>query len=272
MFAKFQLNISDDFYHSQIDKPEYIKLGNEMYHSFGKESYDYLKSFIYENGRIDGTALKEHWFRIQPADIFISHSHKDIDKVKAFAGWLNLNFGLKVFIDSCAWGYADELLKLLDDKYCFYQDSNTYNYTLRNYTTSYVHMMLSTALTEMIDHTECLLFYKTPNSIVMSEEIQNIEYEKKDKTISPWIYHELSISTMVRQQKPERVSTILEHRTNFAQESCEMLFDVEKALKNMIMICQDDLMEWKEAKQRSEHALDTLYKIKAVFPLQNITN
>lgn len=270
MFEKFQLNISDDFYHSQIDKPEYIKLGNEMYHSFGKESHDCLMSFIYENGKIDGTALKEHWFRIQPADIFISHSHKDIDKVKAFAGWLNHNFGLKVFIDSCAWGYADDLLKLIDDKYCFIQDSNAYNYTLRNYTTSYVHMMLSTALTEMIDHTECLLFYKTPNSIVMSEEIQNIEYEKKDRTISPWIYHELSISTMIRKQLPERLGTGL--RTNLAQESCEIQLVVEEALKEMIVIYQDDLMEWEKTKQQSKHALDTLYKIKEVSMFQNITN
>ena len=46
--------------------------------------------------------------------IFISHSHKDINKVIAFAGWLKTNFGLEAFIDSCSWGYCDELLKIID--------------------------------------------------------------------------------------------------------------------------------------------------------------
>lgn len=30
MFAKFQLDISDDFYNSQINRPENIQTGNEI--------------------------------------------------------------------------------------------------------------------------------------------------------------------------------------------------------------------------------------------------
>lgn len=262
MFAKFQLDISNYFYNSHINKPEYLQAGNEIYKSFGEESYRCLKAFICENGTIDGTALKEHWFGIAPADIFVSHSHRDLNKVKAFAGWLYNNLGLTAFIDSCTWGYADELLKLLDNKYCWNKHSKTYNYTIRNYTTSHVHMMLSTALTEMIDNTECLIFYKTPNSIKISEEIQSTKSGKKSETISPWIYHELSTSSMIRQQSPQRASAILEHRAHFAQESLNISYHVEKALKEMIMINEEDLGAWEKTQHVFEHPLDTLYKMK----------
>lgn len=143
MFAKFQLDISDDFYNSQINRPENIQTGNEISNCFGEESYSCMKEFICDNGEINGTALKEHWFKVNTADIFISHSHRDINKVRAFAGWLYHNFGLEAFIDLCTWGYADDLLKLLDDQYCWNKNSETYNYSLRNYTTSHVHMMLA---------------------------------------------------------------------------------------------------------------------------------
>lgn len=71
-----------------------------------------MKEFICDNGEIKGTALKEHWFKVNTADIFISHSHRDINKVRAFAGWLYHNFGLEAFIDSCTWGYADDCQSL----------------------------------------------------------------------------------------------------------------------------------------------------------------
>lgn len=261
MFAKFQLDISDYFYNSQINRPENIQTGNKISNCFGEESYRCMKGFICDNGKIDGTALKEHWFGIAAADIFISHSHKDLNKVKAFAGWLYRNFGLKAFIDSCTWGYVDDLLKLLDDQYCWNKNSETYNYTIRNYTTSHVHMMLATALTEMIDNTECLMFYKTPNSIKISEEIQNTKSGKRNETISPWIYHELSISSMMRQKNPIRTSALLEHRAEFAQNSLQIVYNVEKALQELIVINEKDLEVWKTTQHIPEHPLDTLYEL-----------
>ena len=56
-----------------------------MYHRFEVQAKDSLKNYIYKNGHIDGSALKKHWFSIGKADVFLSHSHKDINKVKAFA-------------------------------------------------------------------------------------------------------------------------------------------------------------------------------------------
>lgn len=55
----------------------------------------------------------------------------------------------------------------------------TYDYNLRNYTTSHVHMMLATALTEMIDNTECIMFYNTPNSVLLADDLQKIKMKRK---------------------------------------------------------------------------------------------
>lgn len=264
MFARFQLDVSHAFFGVEINRPENLTEGRKLYEKFGQESYDCLKKFICENGEIDGTALKEHWFGITQADVFLSHSHKDINKVKAFAGWLYNSFGLKSFIDSCTWGYANDLLRLLDNKYCWNAGSKTYNYDLRNHTTSHVHVMLSTALTEMIDTTECLMFYNTPNSIKISEEIKNTKDGRERETDSPWIYHELSIGSMIRTEKPKRHSTILEHRADFAQDSQEKLqitYKIERAVNTMITLNENGIVAWKDSWDKHEHPLDTLYKL-----------
>ena len=63
--------------------------------------------------------MQANWFPQIKADIFISHSHKDEDLALALAGWLKVSFGLTAFIDSCVWGYANDLLKMIDYKYCY---------------------------------------------------------------------------------------------------------------------------------------------------------
>lgn len=79
-------------------------------------------------------------------------------KLKHLLDSLHDCFGLEAFIDSCSWGYCDDLLNKIDKKYCYDSKKKTYDYHLRNYTTSHVHMMLSTALAEMMDNTECIIF------------------------------------------------------------------------------------------------------------------
>lgn len=260
MFAKFSYAPSVAFYNKELNK--YVTIGNELYASHKKEVQDCLGEYISEDGIINGSALKEHWFSISKKDIFISHSHKDINKIKAFAGWLHECFGLEAFIDSCSWGYCDELLHKIDKKYCYNPKTQTYNYELRNYTTSHVHMMLSTALTEMIDNTECMLFFNTPNSINMADELEKIG--KKEQTISPWIYHELSMSTMINVRIPKRRSFLLEHydqRYSFAHSGMKIGYDVSEQLKSMIPLSDEILKKWEIEHDPNKHALDELYSI-----------
>lgn len=272
MYTKFNYSPSGYFYNSEINR--HFTKGIELFSAHEKEVQDCLSEYITEDGIINGTALKEHWFSISKKDVFISHSHCDINKVKAFAGWLYDCFGLEAFIDSCSWGYCDDLLKKIDKKYCYKPKTDTYDYQLRNYTTSHVHMMLSTALTEMMDNTECIIFFNTPNSINISEEIDKIKQEKGKTTVSPWIYHELSMTTMLRQKKTNRIEKVVEH---FAQDSLAQLtieYDVNKALEGMSTLTDEQLREWFEKWNRcpeqlrfSEAALDILYNI--VFPIKN---
>lgn len=265
MYSKFNYSPAIPFYNNTLNS--YLTKGNEIYEEHQKEVQDCLSKYITEEGIINGSDLKEHWFSVSKKDIFISHSHKDINKVKAFAGWIYETFGLEAFIDSCSWGYCDNLLRKIDDRYCYKPKSKTYDYSLRNYTTSHVHMMLSTALTEMMDETECIIFFNTPNSINMQTELEKVK--DKEKTLSPWIYHELSMTTMLRERKICKNDLVLEHASQYSRGDFAVEYDVSELLKGLKILTDDDLIRWNESwKKRpvkvKEDALDELYKI--VFP------
>ena len=262
MFSKFVYSPSGYFYNHCLNP--HFQTGNEIYSRFEAQAKESLKKFIYKNGQIDGSALQEHWFTIEKADIFLSHSHKDINKVKAFADWLYDTFGLTSFIDSCSWGYCDDLLQEIDDEYCKNKSGDTYNYQLRNYTTSHVHMMLSSALSQMIDNTECIIFFDTPNSIVLKDELANVKKGDKQATLSPWIYHELSMSSLIQTTMPVRKSLILEHADNHSFEARNQLniqYDVTEYLRKMTPLTDSILQCWEARFDKKEHPLDTLYKI-----------
>lgn len=267
MYSKFNYSPKTAFYNSTLNR--YLTKGNELFLKHENEVQECLSKYISEDGVINGSDLKEHWFSVSQKDIFISHSHKDLNKVKAFAGWIYESFGLEAFIDSCSWGYCDELLRKIDDKYCYNPKSRTYNYNLRNYTTSHVHMMLSIALTEMMDKTECVIFFNTPNSINMSEELGKVE--KKEKTVSPWIYHELSMTTLLRQSKPIRKKAVLEHYAQQRADKFSVAYDVTKLLEGLTTLTDTDLLSWQSNWQKrpvkvKEEALEALYEI--VFPIK----
>ncbi|WCP83308.1 hypothetical protein PQE20_17975 [Vibrio harveyi] len=199
MYKGFNLNVSD------VDKIHYLqhnKSFTTILQSNKAEIQKSLSAALLSDGSLDGNKLKEVWFpNIQEVDVFISHSHSDIEKAEALANWLYEKFKLRSFIDSHVWGYANNLLREIDDKYAYQKSLNTYNYQIRNITTSHVHMMLSAALTEMIDKTECLFFINTENAI---ENIQ-IDGQDEDRTSSPWIMSELATSNTIRKHlnRPE---------------------------------------------------------------------
>lgn len=218
-----------------------------------------------KDGKIDGSKLINDWFPGHKSDVFISHSHNDARTAKRLAVWLNKNFGLTVFIDSIVWGSANELLKGIDNEYSVLKrkDGNTtYNYDTRNYTTSHVHMMLSTALNDVIDQTECLIFLNTPESLSVNEA-------KDKKTNSPWIYNELKIASIVRKIYPRKsgYKMILEksYREFSLQEqrSLDILYHVDDQLSKMESLNIDMLQDWLNNFNTSSnielHALDILY-------------
>jgi hypothetical protein len=181
-------------YNLILNETEKLK---EMY-SIGEQHYEEdleilnetIKMFQLPNGRIDGTKLQANWFPQIKADIFLSHSHDDLNLCKMLAGWLVYKFNLKVFIDSSIWGNANELLKMVDNEFCYNKENDTYNYEKRNKTTSHVYMMLNNAIANMIFDTEIVIFINTPKSIIVEKDVT--------KTLSPWIYTEIALTKLLK--------------------------------------------------------------------------
>lgn len=220
---------------------------------------DKIGSFIGENGSLDGSKMQTNWFPQIKVDIFLSHSHKDEKLAIALAGWLKETFGLTTFIDSCVWGFSNKLLKEIDGKYCRCQESKAYDYQKRNYSTSHVHMMLSVALAQMIDNTECLFFLNTPNSITPADTII-------EKTESPWIYSEIAMSRLVRKKSLDehRETTQSESSRNSLKEG-NLKIQYDLPTDHLVNIEKNIIEKWVEScsigRLRKANALDELYRL-----------
>ena len=244
--------------------PQFYDIGKERYDKQKRKIQTDLELFALKDNSLDGSKIIESWFPYVNSHIFISHSHKDEKLVIAFAGWLYHCFGIESFIDSCIWGYSNQLIKILDDKYSWLDKrANLYNYQEVLYSTSHVHMMLSTALNSMIDKTECLIFFDSPHSI--------ISYENIDKTESPWIYSEIAFSQMARINIPDRLK--IKQLNGSRYFSADGMGDIlEKASlnikydlysKHLTPITAETLNTWKKFPHLNnpETALDNLYNI-----------
>lgn len=188
MFARFKFNFDKDNNSKDWVLFEtlryYQRYGNDLYSEHKKHVKKSLDAYLSVDGMLDAEQIEGDWFPQIPAHIFFSHSHLDEALVIYFAGFLYKHYGIVSFIDSAVWGYADELLREIDNKYCW-QPNYTYNYDLRNQSTAHVHMLLQGALAKMIDRAECIIFVNTPHSLNVKD------IPGQEKTSSPWIYNEL---------------------------------------------------------------------------------
>lgn len=271
MYSKFILN---DLVPS--DYEDCKSIGQKYYEEVRDSIQSELGNFIGIDGTVDGTKLQEEWFPTKKGtfNIFLSHSHADEELAVSLAGYLKDRFNLNVFIDSCLWGYANNLLREIDEMYCRQSNGKFFDYDKRNYSTSHVHMMLASALLRMIDNCEAVFFLNTENSISIGEEIE------KERTASPWIYTELAMADRISirsvQYHRKKLSEI-EHRQNeLANESVSLKinYHVDRELKKFIPLSRDDIMDWEllcEAnKHEGEYALDELYKFKGIQSDQNV--
>lgn len=233
--------------------------GRSLYDDVKGKVMSSLKKYTSDDGIVNGTEIQKDWFPEIAAHVFISHSHADEKLAITFAGWLYQVFGLKAFVDSCIWGNVNELLKLIDDKYCWQPESGTYNYSQRNHSTAHVHMLLMTALNKMIDKTECLFFLNTGNS-VLSTGI-------KEQTLSPWIYGEIETSRIIRKRLPKRQRReVREFSQGGVMDANESLSALRIAnvleTEHLPILNRETLNRWKLiSDKRGESALDTLYEL-----------
>ena len=157
----------------------------------------------------------------------------------------------------------DIMLKEFDRKFGVSEKNpdgtiKTYSYDNRNVTTAHVHMILSHALTKMIDNAECFIYLNTSNSTTRREG-DSIE------TLSPWLCRELAMVNIIEEKPPVLVME------NFTCDSADnrsygptLRYSVEtKRLKELslsqVKQWQDRFSRLSTARQLS--ALNLLYKI-----------
>lgn len=242
-----------------VDYADFYEIGLELFNDQKKLVNKQLCTFISEDNMINAAALEEDWFPSVDANVFISHSHKDQKFAISYAGWLYKMFGITSFIDSCVWGYADDMLKMIDEEYCVSNRKSdgsieTYSYEKRNQSTSHVHMILNTALHKMIDKTECLIFLNTPNSIMIDDVINGMA------TASPWIYSELMFSRMCCKRKLSEYRQTLKHGVMFEHSNLKVKYEVK--IDHLVDVDNHNFIElWKYcSKNNPLAALDDLYE------------
>ena len=123
--------------------------------------------------------------------------------------------------------------------------------------------MLMVALTKMMDSTECFFFAKTPSSTIKSQA---------NKTLSPWIYSELSISKMLRSvSKREEKVMLFESDGRLKTFSLEAQMKFTPPMDHLINLSWYDILDWVGMvnQYRSEgskiHPLDVLYIMKGIY-------
>jgi hypothetical protein len=241
-----------------------LKWYNEKYHQIGLELYNAeknkvwgkLEDLVLPDGSLDGRKLQDDWFPEVEANVFLSHSHKNKDQAIALAGLLWEEMQVTTFIDSSVWGFADDLLLEIDKKYCFNTNTKTYRYEDRNRSTSHVHLMLSAALSKMIDKAECLFFLNTPDSIQTDEVM--------DRTISPWIYAEIATSKLIRKKELQEHRPITKSFSDFGRMKRldeQLSISHELQLGHLTEIDINTLRSWLNAVNNEEFKLDLLYEL-----------
>lgn len=185
---------------------------------------------------IDGSAIANQWFpNIKNGTFFISHSHADQPTVEKFAGYLKKATQKEVFLDYKLWGYSDDLLKIIDNKFA-QNGHGTYDYEIRNETTSNVHLMLSTALNKMINQCPIFLFVTSESSLDSTQR----------QTLSPWIMEELNTFYILQESNSEYRSL-----GENVQKSFDFSYDVHKIINEMVEIKSVDDFDAAISKYRS---------------------
>lgn len=272
MFKSFKFNELDRLarYFDSSTHINYKHIGKGIFENDKNLIKKSIEQFYIGSNKtmLDGNKIMKEWFPEVKSHVFISHSHADIDKIYELAGFLNHHFGIKAFIDSSIWGYADELLRMIDDDYCYKTDSQTYTYEKRNVTTSNVYLMLLNSLQSMIDNTECILFVETPNSV------KKIPEQISEKTYSPWIFSELNMIDVIRTKIPKRLSKQqFEKRASESiqlSESLQIVYEISDQLKRIDDLYFNDIIQWNrnfksQSNNSAETSLDKLYEIKGVI-------
>ena len=258
MFSKFRIMVDDQ---NSLDLEKYYHYGEQCLTSHKTMLTKTLDQYVdYKNGVIDGDRIEKEWFKEIKADIFLSHSHDDEKLAVGLAGWLKKELGLEAFVDSCVWGYANDILNQINDKFNMIRiekdGSKTYSHKKANYAASHIYFMLNSALNNMINKTESFMFINTDHSTF---------YMDQDKatacTLSPWIYSEIVMANTMQRIRPVRPPKVEKRMDQYRVKYERVEIGHRLDFSDFVTIHLGDFKVWKQARTYDEHPLDTLYRI-----------
>ncbi|MFA4770256.1 TIR domain protein, partial [Helicobacter pylori] len=113
--------------------------------------------------------------QLKNAQVFLSHSHADINKALEVKNYLENQIKRKVFIDSLFWDYKDDVL----NKLAKYDDISRIEDAFT--------LILRESLECMIKKCPYFVFLQSKNSVSLNQGLSQITY-------SAWIYEELKIA------------------------------------------------------------------------------
>lgn len=238
---------------------EYL-IANYQNYSYNQTVRDTLRRNIVANYSIDADKLKSDWFPTIRSDVFLSHSHRDIELVKKIAHLLG-KLHLGTFIDSEVWGYSDDLVKQIEEQYYPYGAFHVHDKIV-----AHVNIMLASALTKMLNNTECVIFLNTPNSIIPDG------YSNANKTDSPWIYHELFTTSILPVNVPIRKSYTRPDSVVNEENHPHILHT--PPLDHLTDLDDSDFRTWinRSMNKNYYHSLDVLYELKPLRLSDAYTN
>ncbi|MGN8450015.1 TIR domain protein [Helicobacter pylori] len=152
-----------------------------------KKIYELIKKAKHSNDDIilNHNEIKEAFFspfkpQLKNAQVFLSHSHADINKALEVKNYLESQTKRKVFIDSLFWDYKDDVL----NKLARYDDISKIKDAFT--------LILRESLENMIKKCPYFVFLQSKNSVSNQGLLRNQDLLKI--TYSAWIYKELKIA------------------------------------------------------------------------------
>ncbi|MGL2467952.1 TIR domain protein [Helicobacter pylori] len=154
-----------------------------------------IKNAPYSNDDIilNHNKIKEAFFspfkpQLKNAQVFLSHSHADINKALEVKNYLENQIKRKVFIDSLFWDYKDDVL----NKLAKYDDISRIEDAFT--------LILRESLQDMIKKCPYFVFLQSKNSVSNQGLSRNQDLLKI--TYSAWIYEELKIAHSISESRP----------------------------------------------------------------------
>ncbi|MGN8525718.1 toll/interleukin-1 receptor domain-containing protein [Helicobacter pylori] len=160
-----------------------------------KKIYELIKKAKHSNDDIilNHNEIKEAFFspfkpQLKNAQVFLSHSHADINKALEVKNYLENQIKRKVFIDSLFWDYKDDVL----NKLAKYDDISRIEDAFT--------LILRESLQDMIKKCPYFVFLQSKNSVSNQGLSRNQDLLKT--TYSAWIYEELKIAHSISESRP----------------------------------------------------------------------